>query len=337
MGLCESQNNQNQMNKVNQDKINQPKNIEFSHNKSISKENLNKNNPIDIILEKLLNIDKTKPGCLVNLKEEEIKYAIDNSIEIIKGENILVELEAPLRICGDIHGQYMDLLHIFESYGYPYQYNYLFLGNYVDYGVSGIEVLCLLLCYKIKYPEKITLLRGNHESSTKNRIYGFYDECKRRYSVRIWRSFIDLFNYLPIASIINDKIFCVHGGLSPYLNRPNDILTISRPTDIPDLGLLFDLLNSNPSKDVIEYDEDDNEENSFLFGEKVVLEFCEKNNLDLIVRGNQVTNKGYEFFGQKKLVTIFSATNFGGENLNSGAMLIIDESLNSSLVTFNHK
>ena len=231
----------------------------------------------------------------------------------------------------------MDLLHIFESYGYPYQYNFLFLGNYVDYGVSGIEVLCLLLSYKIKYPEKITLLRGNHESSTKNRIYGFYDECKRRYSVRIWRSFIDLFNYLPIASIINDKIFCVHGGLSPYLNRPNDILTISRPTDIPDLGLLFDLLNSNPSKDVIEYDEDDNEENSFLFGEKVVLEFCEKNNLDLIVRGNQVTNNGYEFFGQKKLVTIFSATNFGGENLNSGAMLIIDESLNSSLVTFNPK
>ena len=337
MGLCESQNNQNQMNKVNQAKINQPKNIEFNQNKQIIKENLNKNNPIDIILKKLLNIDKTKSACLVNLKEEEIKYVIDNSLKIIREEKALVELEAPLRICGDIHGQYMDLLQIFESYGYPDQYNYLFLGNYVDYGNSGIEVLCLLLCYKIKYPEKITLLRGNHETSSKNRIHGFYDECKRRYNVILWRAFIDLFNHFPIASIIDDKVFCVHGGLSPELNRPNDVLTISRPTDIPDLGLLFDLLNSNPSKDVIEYDEDDNEENSFLFGEKAVREFCGKNNLDLIVRGNQVTKNGYEFFAQKKLVTIFSATNFGGKNINSGAMLIIDEGLNSSLVTFNPK
>ena len=336
-GLCESGKNQNQINQVNQNQTNQPKKIEFPNNKPKYKENFNKNNPIDIILEKLINIDKTKPEYLVNLKREEIDYIIYNSLKIIKEEKALIELEAPIRICGDIHGQYFDLLNIFESYGYPSQYNYLFLGNYVDFGKRSIEVLCLLLCYKIKYPEKITLLRGNHESSPKNKIFGFYNECIKRYDIKIWKSFINLFNFLPVAALIDDKIFCMHGGLSPELNSPNDVLNISRPTDIPVSGLLFDLLNSNPSKDAIEFDEDDNGDNSIIFGEKVVQDFCDKNNLDLIVRGNKVINNGYEFFAQKKLVTIFSAPNFKGEYKNSGGMLIIDESLKLSLETFNTK
>ena len=111
-----------------------------------------------------------------------------------------------------------------------------------------------MLCYKIKYPTKVTLLRGNHESSVTNRIYGFYDECKRRYNVRIWRSFTDLFNFLPVAAIIDDKILCMHGGLSPELKNLQNIESISRPTDIPDSGLLCDLLWlwSDPDKEVLE-------------------------------------------------------------------------------------
>jgi serine/threonine-protein phosphatase PP1 catalytic subunit len=285
---------------------------------------------VDSIIEKLLSVRGNKPGKTVDLKEDEIKFLIDKSLQIIKEQKMLVELEAPLHVCGDIHGQYYDLLRIFEHCGYPGEYNYLFLGDYVDRGKQSLETVCLLLCYKIKYPTKVTLLRGNHESSVTNRIYGFYDECKRRYNVSIWRSFTDLFNYLPVAAIIDDKILCMHGGLSPELKNLQNIESISRPTDIPDSGLLCDLLWSDPDKEVLEYDENDRGV-SVIFGEKVVEDFNKKNDLDLIIRAHQVVDEGYEFFAKRQLITIFSAPNYCGEFDNSAGIMIIDESLTCSL------
>ena len=285
---------------------------------------------VDSIIEKLLSVRGNKPGKQVDLKEEEIKFLIDKSLPIIKEQKMLVELEAPLHVCGDIHGQYYDLLRIFEHCGYPGEYNYLFLGDYVDRGKQSLETVCLLLCYKIKFPQKVTLLRGNHESSVTNRIYGFYDECKRRYNVRIWRSFTDLFNWLPVAAIIDEKILCMHGGLSPELKNLQNITDISRPTDIPDTGLLCDLLWSDPDKDCVEYDENDRGV-SVIFGEKIVQDFNKKNDLDLIIRAHQVVDDGYEFFAQRQLITIFSAPNYCGEFDNSAGIMIIDESLTCSL------
>ena len=285
---------------------------------------------VESIIEKLLSVRGNKPGKQVDLKEEEIKFLIDKSLPIIKEQKMLVELEAPLHVCGDIHGQYYDLLRIFEHCGYPGDYNYLFLGDYVDRGKQSLETVCLLLCYKIKFPEKVTLLRGNHESSVTNRIYGFYDECKRRYNVRIWRSFTDLFNWLPVAAIIDEKILCMHGGLSPELKNLQNITDISRPTDIPDTGLLCDLLWSDPDKDCVEYDENDRGV-SVIFGEKIVQDFNKKNDLDLIIRAHQVVDDGYEFFAQRQLITIFSAPNYCGEFDNSAGIMIIDESLTCSL------
>ena len=285
---------------------------------------------VDTIIEKLLSVRGNKPGKQVDLKEEEIKFLIDKSLPIMKEQKMLVELEAPLHVCGDIHGQYYDLLRIFEHCGYPGEYNYLFLGDYVDRGKQSLETVCLLLCYKIKFPEKVTLLRGNHESSVTNRIYGFYDECKRRYNVRIWRSFTDLFNWLPVAAIIDEKILCMHGGLSPELKNLQNITDISRPTDIPDTGLLCDLLWSDPDKDCVEYDENDRGV-SVIFGEKIVQDFNKKNDLDLIIRAHQVVDDGYEFFAQRQLITIFSAPNYCGEFDNSAGIMIIDESLTCSL------
>ena len=285
---------------------------------------------VDSIIEKLLSVRGNKPGKQVDLKEDEIKFLIDQSLKIIKDQKMLVELEAPLHVCGDIHGQYYDLLRIFEHCGYPGEYNYLFLGDYVDRGKQSLETVCLLLCYKIKYPDKVTLLRGNHESSVTNRIYGFYDECKRRYNVRLWRSFTDLFNWLPVAAIIDEKILCMHGGLSPDLKNIQNIQEISRPTDIPDTGLLCDLLWSDPDKDVLEYDENDRGV-SVIFGEKIVQDFNKKNDLDLIIRAHQVVDDGYEFFAQRQLITIFSAPNYCGEFDNSAGIMIIDESLTCSL------
>ena len=284
----------------------------------------------DNIIEKLLSVRGNKPGKQVDLKEEEIKFLIDKSLPIIKEQKMLIELEAPLHVCGDIHGQYYDLLRIFEHCGYPGDHNYLFLGDYVDRGKQSLETICLLLCYKIKYPEKVTLLRGNHESSVTNRIYGFYDECKRRYNVRLWKSFTELFNYLPVAAIIDDKILCMHGGLSPELKNIQNISEISRPTDIPDTGLLCDLLWSDPDKEAQEYDENDRGV-SVIFGEKIVQDFNKKNDLDLIIRAHQVVDDGYEFFAQRQLITIFSAPNYCGEFDNSAGIMIIDESLTCSL------
>ena len=285
---------------------------------------------VDKIIETLLSVRGNKPGKQVDLKEEEIQFLIVKSSQIIKEQKMLVELEAPLHVCGDIHGQYYDLLRIFEHCGYPGEYNYLFLGDYVDRGKQSLETICLLLCYKIKYPDKVTLLRGNHESSVTNRIYGFYDECKRRYNVKLWKSFTELFNFLPVAALIDDKILCMHGGLSPDLKSINNITEIQRPTDIPDTGLLCDLLWSDPDKEATEYDENDRGV-SVIFGEKVVTDFNKKNDLDLIIRAHQVVDDGYEFFANRQLITIFSAPNYCGEFDNSAGIMIIDDSLTCSL------
>ncbi len=285
---------------------------------------------VDSILERLLSVRGNKPGKTVDLKEEEIKYLIDKSMIIFKEQKMLIELEAPLRVCGDIHGQYYDLLRIFEHCGYPGEFNYLFLGDYVDRGKQSLETICLLLAYKIKYPLKVHLLRGNHESSVTNRIYGFYDECKRRYNVRLWRNFTELFNYLPVAALIDEKILCMHGGLSPDLRNLSSISDISRPTEIPDSGLLCDLLWSDPDKEVLDFDENDRGV-SVVFGEKIVQEFNRKNDLDLIIRAHQVVDDGYEFFAQRQLITIFSAPNYCGEFDNSAGIMIIDDALTCSL------
>jgi diadenosine tetraphosphatase ApaH/serine/threonine PP2A family protein phosphatase len=152
--------------------------------------------------------------------------------------------ESVPQICGDIHGQYYDLLRLFEYGGFPPEANYLFLGDYVDRGKQSLETICLLLAYKIKYPENFFILRGNHECASINRIYGFYDECKRRYNIKLWKTFTDCFNCLPIAAIIDEKIFTMHGGLSPDLNSMEQIRRVMRPTDVSTPELAIDIMEN---------------------------------------------------------------------------------------------
>nr|CAD7194008.1 unnamed protein product [Timema douglasi] len=150
----------------------------------------------------------------VNLAEWQIRQLCLVTREIFLEQPMLLELEAPVNIVGDIHGQYEDLLRHFDKLGYPPDANYLFLGDYVD------------------------------------RVYGFYDECKRRYSVKLWKTFTDLFNCLPVAALIEGTIFCMHGGLSPQLGELNDIRSIPRPIDVPDSGLVCDLLWGDPAEEL---------------------------------------------------------------------------------------
>ncbi|XP_063933072.1 serine/threonine-protein phosphatase PP1-beta-like, partial [Zophobas morio] len=192
--------------------------------------NLDVNN----VIERLLEVREQQPGTSVSLSEDEVKALCFKAREIFLSQPNLLELEAPIKVCGDIHGQYYDLLRLFQYGGFPPEANYLFLGDYVDRGQQSLETICLLLAYKIKYPENFFLLRGNHECASINRIYGFYDECKRRYSVKLWKIFTSCFNTLPVAAIIEERIFCCHGGLSPSLLNMDDIRNIVRPTDIPE-------------------------------------------------------------------------------------------------------
>jgi serine/threonine-protein phosphatase PP1 catalytic subunit len=205
---------------------------------------------LDSVIDRLLEVRGSRPGKQVQLLENEIRYLCTKAREIFISQPILLELEAPIKvgisieeacgkitliyrqICGDIHGQYYDLLRLFEYGGFPPEANYLFLGDYVDRGKQSLETICLLLAYKIKYPENFFILRGNHECASINRIYGFYDECKRRYNIKLWKTFTDCFNCLPIAAIIDEKIFTMHGGLSPDLNSMEQIRRVMRPTDV---------------------------------------------------------------------------------------------------------
>lgn len=157
-------------------------------------------------------------------------------------------------------------------------------------------------------------------------MYGFYDECKRRLSPKMWRSFVDVFNTLPIAGLVAGKIFCVHGGLSPSLHSMDDIRSIQRPTDVPDYGLLNDLLWADPAD--IPVDWEDNERGvSYCFGKKVINEFLSKFDLDLVCRAHMVVEDGYQFFNERTLVTVFSAPNYCGEFDNFGAIMSVNEEL----------
>ena len=260
------------------------------------------------------------------LKETELKYLCMKSMEIFMKESSLLELTAPIIICGDIHGQYRDLIRLFDFGESPKKKQYLFLGDYVDRGKNSIECIALLLAFKVKYPKNIFLLRGNHESEMINRTYGFYDECKRRYNLRLWKIFSDCFNWLPISAIVNQKILCMHGGLSPDLQSLNNIKQIVRPTEVPDKGLLCDLLWSDPEKDCEDW-APNTRGISVLFNEKIVENTLDELDIDLVCRAHQVVELGYEFFAQRGLVTVFSAPNYCGEFDNAGAFMTVNKDL----------
>ena len=281
---------------------------------------------VDALIEQLLEVRSSQPGQLVSLKESEIMSLCSMARDVFLDQPTLLEIEAPVKVCGDVHGQFYDLLRLFEVGGYPPLSNYLFLGDYVDRGKQNIETICLLLAYKVRYPENFFVLRGNHESDSINRIYGFFDECKRRYSVKLWKKFTECFNCMPVAALINDRVLCMHGGLSPDLHSIDQIRKIQRPINVPDSGVLCDLLWSDPDSSTNGWGENERGV-SYVFGADVVKGFLDKQDLDLICRAHQVVEDGYEFFANRKLVTVFSAPNYCDEFDNSASILTIDHNL----------
>jgi len=281
---------------------------------------------VDEVIDQCRKVTGSKPGTLVQFLEPQLKGLCQAAREVFLAQSALIELEAPLKICGDVHGQYFDLLRLFEYGGFPPDSNYVFLGDYVDRGKQSLETITLIFGYKTKYPENFFNLRGNHECASITRIYGFYDECKRRYNIKMWKSFCDVFNCMPVCAVIDDKIICMHGGLSPELNNMDQIRRLARPTDVPDTGLICDLLWADPDKECIAWEENDRGV-SYIFGADIVSKFLHKHEMDLIARAHQVVEDGYEFFAERQLITLFSAPNYCGEFDNAGAMMTIDDSL----------
>ncbi len=266
-----------------------------------------------------------------NVINNALMFEIFNRVApIFNSEPQLLELNSPIYICGDIHGQFDDLLKIFRNIGYPPSSTILFLGDYVDRGDSSLEVIALLFLLKIKYPRHIYLTRGNHECHTINMMYGFYEECQKKSNLMVWKACNKVFTLLPIAAIVNKKIFCVHGGISPKLEDVKVINLIKKGTKVPDAGLLCDLLWSDPGTHSDNWAANDRGA-SVTFNNDAVTKFMIKNNIDLICRAHQCVDGGYEFSFGHKLVTVFSAPNYC-DYANSGAVMKVDKDLSCSFV-----
>ena len=242
-------------------------------------------------------------------------------------------MSSPITICGDIHGQFFDLMELFKIGGDIPNTNYLFLGDYVNHGNYSIECISLLLCLKIRYPNRLYLLRGNHENREISQKYGFYDECISKYgNINVWKYFTDLFDYLPLSGIIENKIFCVHGGLSPSIETLEQIKNLDRIQETPGKGPLFDLLWSEPEyRFGWGYAPG---EMYFQFGGDIAEYFCKINNLNMICRTKNMHMKGYDIIHNGLCCTIFSAPNYGNRCGNIAAIMEIGEDLEYKFLQF---
>ncbi|MFH4976845.1 hypothetical protein AB6A40_003554 [Gnathostoma spinigerum] len=251
----------------------------------------------------------------------------------------MIELGIPVNVVGDIHGQFPDLQRIFSALGLPGKTRFLFLGDYVDRGPQSLECIASLVAWKIAFPKKVFMLRGNHEFASINREYGFYEELEKRFNVghamRLWKEFNELFSVFPLAALIKGRILCMHGGLSPRMNSIDDIKNVTMPLTecIPD-SLEQDLVWADPKLDIKGWEPNQLRNVSVAFGEDVVTKMCRKLGLDLVIRAHQVMENGYGFFAGRKLVTIFSAPKYA-DLQNRGAVLKISKKMVMKFVVLN--
>jgi serine/threonine-protein phosphatase 4 catalytic subunit len=267
------------------------------------------------------------------IKEAEVKALCAKAREILVEESNVQRVDAPVTICGDIHGQFYDLKELFKVGGDVPDTNYLFMGDFVDRGFYSVETFLLLLALKVRYPDRITLIRGNHESRQITQVYGFYDECLRKYgSVNVWRYCTEIFDYLSLSAIIEDKIFCVHGGLSPSINTLDQIRVIDRKQEVPHDGAMCDLMWSDP-EDIDGWGLSPRGA-GYLFGGDVVQQFNSTNSIELIARAHQLVMEGYKHMFSDTLVTVWSAPNYCYRCGNVAAILELDEHLNKNFKIF---
>ncbi|KAK8637690.1 hypothetical protein V6N13_136157 [Hibiscus sabdariffa] len=267
------------------------------------------------------------------LSEQEIKQLCDKAKGILRDESNVQPVKSPVTICGDIHGQFHDLAELFRIGGKCPDTNYLFMGDYVDRGYYSVETVTLLVAIKVRYPQRITILRGNHESRQITQVYGFYDECLRKYgTANVWKTFTDLFDYFPLTALVESEIFCLHGGLSPAIETLDNIRNFDRVQEVPHEGPMCDLLWSDP---------DDRcgwgispRGAGYTFGQDISEQFNHKNNLKLIARAHQLVMEGFNWGHEQNVVTIFSAPNYCYRCGNMASILEVDDCKDHTFIQF---
>lgn len=269
-----------------------------------------------------------------HLPEEQIIGLLRKLMEVLYGEGNVLQLDLPITICGDVHGQLFDLFELFRVGGSLPETKYLFMGDYVDRGYYSLETFAYLAALKLKYPQSVFLLRGNHECRQVNRIYGFYDDCLLTYGhAGVWALCNDVFDLLPMAALIGTKIFSIHGGLSPDISLIEQINSRNRQVELESSGSFCDLCWSDPEE--ISGWATSQRGAGYVFGSKPTIEFCHNNKIDLITRAHQLAMEGYQYHFDDHLITVWSAPNYMYRTGNIASVLSIDENLNRNLKIFN--
>uniref|UniRef100_A0A914XXZ8 Serine/threonine-protein phosphatase n=1 Tax=Panagrolaimus superbus TaxID=310955 RepID=A0A914XXZ8_9BILA len=272
-----------------------------------------------------------------NIPAEFILTLIDRVEPLFRREPTLIRLHSPIFAVGDLHGQYSDLLRVFKRCGLPFSgEKFLFLGDIVDRGKHSLECLVLLLCLKAKFPKHILIIRGNHEIPSVNKTYGFYGELRQRYArTGEWQLIYDrinrLFSYLPLSALINSKILCLHGGLSPELTSLSQIEAIRRPLYEPS-GLAECLLWSDPDSECNGFATNKSRGVAYIFGKDAVVEKCKKLGVEKIIRGHQLVDYGFDTFADGKVITIFTASSYHETINNYGGIAAIDRNGNIEIL-----
>merc|ERR1719230_2389689 len=249
-------------------------------------------------------------------------------IALLRTHHVLQDVEVPesgeITVCGDVHGQYYDLLNIWSKNGLPSEANpYLFNGDFVDRGSFSMEVILILFAWKLCYPKHLHLSRGNHETRNMNKLYGFEGEVTKKYDEELYQLFCEAFCLLPLCHVINKKVFVVHGGLFSRDNVAlDDIRKGNRECEPPDEGLMTEMLWSDPqagkgrmpSKRGV----------GVAFGQDVTENFLKTNDLKLVIRSHEMKEEGYELEHDGQLITVFSAPNYCDQMGNKGAFIRLD-------------
>jgi len=261
------------------------------------------------------------------LDVSEIKWICESVREILSREDNIVNISTPVTLAGDIHGQFDDLLRLFQTGGEVGDTRYVFLGDYVDRGRHSVQVISLLFLLKLRHPGQITLLRGNHEARSQTQVFGFYDECLLKYGdPQVWTLITDTFDFLPVAAVVDNRLFCCHGGLSPSAPGLDCIRQEERVTELHHSGVLSDIAWSDP----------DEEHSGWLasprgagytFGQDVTQQWNENNGLDLLVRAHQMVDAGFYWQHSKQALTLFSAPNYMYRCGNTAAILELQPGL----------
>lgn len=258
------------------------------------------------------------------ITEAQVTDLCNRCRELFIEEGSIETVYAPVTLCGDIHGQFYDLLELFRTGGDVPDVSYVFMGDYVDRGYHSVETLLLLLLLKARYPDRMTLIRGNHESRQITQVYGFYDECQRKYgSANVWRMCTELFDYMPLGAIVEGDVFCVHGGLSPNIAYLHEVHSLDRKQEVPHEGPMCDLLWSDPEE--IQGWGVSPRGAGYIFGADVVHEFNLRNRISLIARAHQLVMEGYKAMFEDQCCTVWSAPNYCYRCGNLASVLAIGE------------